>query len=69
MDATLEAVTALCGKLGIAISVIEPLQSGGTRIILNNIPDADKLRGTMKAKLITGPSTRSSLYVGRSWAQ
>lgn len=66
VDATPEAVAALCDKFSIAISVIEPLDSGGTRVILNNSHDAEKLRREMKAKLITGPSVRSSLYVART---
>ena len=65
IDATPEAVTAICDNLGIAISVIEPLPAGGTRLILNNSIDADKIRRDMKAKLIAGDSVRSPLYVSR----
>jgi hypothetical protein len=65
IDDTPEAVTALCAKFGIGISVIEPLPSGGTCVILNNGVDAEKVRREMKAKLIAGPSVRSSLYVAR----
>lgn len=61
-----EAVTAVCDKLGVAISVIEPLPSGGTRVILNNSVDAEKVRHDMRTKLITGPSARSPLYVSRT---
>jgi hypothetical protein len=66
IDDTPEAVKTLCDKFGIGISVIEPLQSGGTRLILNNGIDAEKVRREMKTKLITGPSVRSSLYVART---
>jgi len=65
VDATLVAVAQRCDKLGIAISVIEPLKSGGTRVILNNSDDAETVRREMKAQLITGPCVRSSLYVSR----
>jgi len=65
IDATPDVVTSLCEKLGIAISVIEPLQSGGTRVILNNMVDTEKVRREMKTKLLTGPTVRSSLYVSR----
>lgn len=65
VDATPDAVTQRCNMLGIGISVIEPLQSGGTRVILNNSDDAERVRRDMKEKLITGPSVRSSLYVSR----
>ncbi len=65
VDATPATVTQRCDKLGITISVLEPLQSGGTRVILNNSADAEAVRRVMKDKLITGPSVRSSLYVSR----
>jgi hypothetical protein len=66
IDAAPEVIVALCNKLGIGISVIEPLDSGGTRVILNNMTDAEIVRRDMKAKLITGDSVRSALYVSRT---
>ena len=65
VDDTPEAVTALCDTLGIAISVIEPLPSGGTRLILNNSTDAETIKRDKRTKLITGESVRSALYVSR----
>ncbi|MBN8830428.1 MAG: hypothetical protein J0G94_07300 [Sphingomonadales bacterium] len=66
LDAAPDAVTSFCDKLGIAISVIEPLLSGGTRAIFNNGADAERIRREMKGKLIASPTTRSPLYVSRS---
>ena len=66
LDASMEAVTDLCAKQAIAISVIEPLQSGGTRVVFNNAIDAQKFRVSMKTKLIDGPTVRSPLYACRT---
>jgi len=65
IDATVEEVTASCDKHGIGISSIEPLQSGGTRVVLNNSDDAEKLRRRMKGQIIAGLVVRSGLYMAR----
>lgn len=66
LTATVVEVTDYCTKQKIAISVIEPLPSGGTRVVLNNLADADTMRRGMKARLIGTPVVRSSLYVSRT---
>jgi len=65
VDETLQVVAALCEKHAISISAIEPLKSGGTRVILSTISHADNLRGRLKGKLIEGAVVRSSLHVIR----
>ena len=65
IDATLQEVSACCEKYAIGISVIEPLQPGGTRVVLNNGEDTEKLRRRMKGHVIDGPVVRSSLYSAR----
>lgn len=69
IDATLQEVSACCDKYAIGISVIEPLQSGGTRVVLNNGGDTEKLRHRMKNRMIDGPVVRSSLYSARQPAE
>lgn len=65
IDATVEQVTDYCAKQGLGISVIEPLISGGTRVVLNNMNDAEVVRRGMKARLISAPVVRSSLYAAK----
>jgi len=57
--------TSLCGKHSIGISTIEPLDSGGTRIVLMSSDGAVKLTRIARAHLISGPVTRSGLYLSR----
>lgn len=66
IDAAMQAVIDCCEKYAIGISVIEPLQSGGTRVVLNNSDGAASLRIRMKKDLILGPVTRSGLYIRRA---
>jgi len=66
IDAPMQTVTELCEKHAIGISVIEPLPSGGTRVVLNNSDDAARVRLSMKAMLIDGPVVRSPLYACRT---
>ncbi|MCH4152690.1 MAG: hypothetical protein LKF30_12200 [Sphingobium sp.] len=55
----------LCEKHGIRISTIEPLDSGGTRIVLSSSEGAATLARIAKAHLISGQVTRSGLYRSR----
>lgn len=64
-DASEEQLTTLCTKFGLGISVIEQLHSGGTRIVLNNIADADVLRTKLGKLVINGQVQRSGSHVGR----
>ena len=65
LGATVQVVTDLCIQHAVSISSIEPLASGGTRLVLNTADDAEKLRRQMKGHLIDGPVVRSSLYLAR----
>ncbi|WP_340316318.1 hypothetical protein [Rhizorhabdus argentea] len=58
LDATLAHVTAMCTKHDATISVIEPLQSGGTRVVLLNANDAATISRAYGAKVMTGVVTR-----------
>ncbi|MDX3898918.1 MAG: hypothetical protein QHC40_00120 [Sphingobium sp.] len=60
-----EKVRALCDKHGIAISVLEPLPSGGTRVVLVTPDGAAAFRMKGKDKLLDGPVARSGLYLAR----
>lgn len=62
IDATPQTVTDTCALYNYGISAIEPLQSGGTRVVLLNSDDAANLRRRMAAQLIEGPVIRSGLY-------
>lgn len=66
INASVEQVTDYCTKQGFGISVIEPLVSGGTRVVLNNMEDAEAVRRGMKTRLINTPVVRSSLYAART---
>lgn len=65
LNATVEAVTALCAQHSVRISSIEPLASGGTRVVLSTADDAENLRRRAKGQLINEGVVRSALYVAR----
>ncbi|HEX7782051.1 MAG TPA: hypothetical protein VF509_04520 [Sphingobium sp.] len=65
LDATVQAVEAMCDKHSIGISAIEPLQSGGTRVVLRTSDGAADLRRRMSSKVMEGPVVRSGLYMAR----
>jgi protein-L-isoaspartate O-methyltransferase len=65
LTAPMDVVTATCAKHAIAISTIEPLDSGGTRVVLLNSEGAAELRRRMKKEIHDGPITRSGLYMAR----
>ncbi len=58
-------ITAACQSAGIAISTIERLLSGGTRVVFNNAVDTAKMAKTYKSKLLTGPVTRAQTRLNR----
>lgn len=58
-------ITSACQTAGIAISTIERLVSGGTRVVLNNAVDAASIAKTFKTKLLSGPVTRSATRLNR----
>jgi hypothetical protein len=65
VQGTESEIKAVCNGLGIAFSVLEPLKSGGMRLVLNNSTDALAVRAKMKTKLISGPVERSPSHVSR----
>lgn len=65
VDATVEAVTKACATHNIGISTIEPLASGGTRVVAMNSDGAAALRRHLKSKILEGTVVRSDLYRAR----
>tara|TARA_B100001105_G_C22026423_1_gene287930 strand:- start:4 stop:297 length:294 start_codon:yes stop_codon:yes gene_type:complete len=65
LNAPVADVEGLCAKHHIAISVIEHLSSGGTRVVLLSPDGAERVRTLMKAKIITGSVVRSPLHMAR----
>ncbi|WP_425505077.1 hypothetical protein [Sphingobium limneticum] len=65
LNASQADVTALCTKHAIAISTIETLTSGGTRVVLLNPDGAERIRTLMKTKIITTPVVRSPMHMAR----
>ena len=65
LNASVDDVTALCTKHSVAISTIEALSSGGTRVVLLNPDGAERIRTLMKTKIITTPVVRSPLHMAR----
>ena len=59
VTANKDEVFALCAKHDAAISAIEVLPAGGTRVVLCNADDAALIRKAMKAKLIVGSVART----------
>lgn len=59
LDAPQEHVLATCVKRKVAITQIEALASGGTRIVLKTGDDAATIGRIYKSKVITGPVSRS----------
>jgi hypothetical protein len=64
MNVTLDegGVTELCRTAGVAISAIEPLPDGGTRLVCISPDGADKMRKKMKKHLIEGAVNRHRFY-------
>ena len=60
-----QVITALCEKFSLGISTIEPLPSGGTRVVTTTSDNAVDLRKRMKDKIIDGTVTRSGIYAAR----
>lgn len=65
LDATVQAVASFCTKNGIGVSTIEPLDSGGTRVVLLTTDGAGEVRRGMKRHILEGPTVRSGLYLAR----
>ena len=65
IDATLDHVTATCAKRKLSISAIEPLHSGGTRVVMNNADDTAAVAQTYGRKVITGAVQRVPTRLNR----
>lgn len=59
-------VRAGCAKHGAAISAIETLQSGGTRVVLMNGSAAETMRKAFGKRVLSGAVQRAPL---RTWAR
>jgi hypothetical protein len=65
LSADTEAVNLMCDKHKVQISTIEPLPSGGTRVVLRTRDGADIIRHQMRKQVISGPVVRGGLYLSR----
>lgn len=65
INATEATVIATCAKRNVAISAIEALQSGGTRVVMNNADDTAIISKAFGSKVITGQVVRKSIRAGR----
>jgi hypothetical protein len=65
LSAEAAAVNSMCDKHKVLISTIEPLPSGGTRVVLRTREGADIIRHQMRKQLIAGPVARGGLYLSR----
>ena len=54
-------VVKLCGKHNAAISAIETLASGGTRVVFNNADATETMTRIFGKKVLTGAVTRTPL--------
>lgn len=65
VNATQAEVIKSCSRHGAAVSAIETLASGGTRVVLMNITAAETMRVAFGRKLLKGAVRRTPL---RTWA-
>lgn len=55
-------VRDVCLLQGVSISAIEPLQSGGTRLICTTAAGAEEMRLRLRVHIIDGAVTRHRFY-------
>lgn len=65
INATQDHVIATCAKRNVAISAIEALKSGGTRVVMNNADDTATLSADYGSKVITGAVKRMPTRLNR----
>jgi len=65
VNATEVEVQKSCAKHGAAVSAIETLASGGTRVVLMNMTATETMRAAFGRNLLTGDVRRTPL---RTWA-
>jgi hypothetical protein len=59
----IDEVIAACAKNKATISTVEPLHSGGTRVVLINSHDAAVMGRVFAGKILTGAVVRTPLRV------
>jgi len=59
VDADKATVVAMCAKHNAAISAMEPLLKGGTRVVLMNGDDAAVIRNAFKSRLLGEDAART----------
>jgi hypothetical protein len=59
INAATADVAAMCAKHNVAISTIEPLHSGGTRVVLLNGHDAAVIAKAYAKRILTGDVVRT----------
>lgn len=64
INATQDHVIAACARRKLAISAIETLHSGGTRVVMNNAADTAIIAKAYGSKVISGAVTRTPTRVG-----
>jgi hypothetical protein len=65
INATQDHVIATCAERDVGISAIEALQSGGTRVVMNNADDTATLAAAYGSKVITGTVKRVPTRLNR----
>ncbi len=65
INAAQDHVIAACAKHNVPISAIEALQSGGTRVVMNNADDTAVMSKAYRSKIIVGAVVRKSIRMGR----
>jgi hypothetical protein len=57
-----EAAIKACARFDVAISVVEPLESGGVRLVCVTSDGAAIMRRKLRSRLIDGPVIRSPIF-------
>lgn len=65
INASQDHVVATCAKRKVPISAIESLDSGGTRVVMNNADDTAIIAKVYGSKVMTGNVTRTRTRLGR----
>ena len=65
INATQDHVLATCAKRNVGISAIEALQSGGTRVVMNNADDTAAVAKAYGSKVIIGEVKRVPTRLNR----
>ena len=65
INASQDHVIATCAKQNVAISAIEALRSGGTRVVMNSITGTDIIAKAYGSKVISGAVTRMPTRLNR----